>query len=76
MQLDAENIRKNSDIDEELCTCFKDRQKASDQVNWTKLTQILKAAGIVWHERLIRNFYMDQSVELKVDQGKTRNVKI
>ena len=36
MQLDAENIRTNSDVDEELCTCFKDRHKAFDQVNWTK----------------------------------------
>jgi hypothetical protein len=56
MQLDAKNTRTNSDADEELCTCFKDRQKASDQVKWTKLTQILKGAGIDWHERLIRNF--------------------
>lgn len=56
IQLNAENIRTNSDTDEELCTFFKDRQKASDQGKWTKLTQILKGAGIDWHERLIRNF--------------------
>jgi len=24
-----------------ICACFTDRQKASDQVNWTKLTYIL-----------------------------------
>jgi hypothetical protein len=29
-------------IDEELCTCFIDWQKAFDLVNWTKLMQILK----------------------------------
>jgi hypothetical protein len=56
MQLYVENIRTNFDINEELCTCFKDRQKTFDEVNWTKLTQILKGAGIDWHERLIRNF--------------------
>jgi len=42
-------------IDEELCTCFKDMQKAFDHVKWTKLTQILKGAGIDLHvRRLIR----------------------
>jgi len=29
-------------IDEELCICFVDCQKAFDHVNWTKLMQILK----------------------------------
>jgi hypothetical protein len=29
------------DIDEELCACFIDWQKAFDLVNWTKLMQIL-----------------------------------
>ena len=65
------------DVDEELCTCFKDTQKAFDHVKWTKLPQILKGAGTDLHERrLIRNFYKDQIAELKVEQGKTRNVKI
>ena len=34
------------EIDEELRVCFTDWQKAFDQVNWTKLMQILKVTGI------------------------------
>ena len=34
------------EIDEELCVCFIDWQKAFDRVNWTKLMQILKRSGI------------------------------
>ena len=34
------------EIDEELCVCFIDWQKAFDRVNWTKLMQILKRTGI------------------------------
>jgi len=40
--LDADNIRKNLDMDEELCACFVDWMKAFDRVNWTKLILILK----------------------------------
>jgi len=36
------------EIDEELCVCFIDWQKAFDRVNWTKLMQILKRIGIEW----------------------------
>jgi hypothetical protein len=50
-------------IDEELCACFIDWQKAFDCDNWTKLMQILKGSGIDWHERrLISKLYMEQSV--------------
>jgi len=42
---------KTLEIDEELCVCFKDEQKAFDCVNWAKLMQILKRTGIVWHAR-------------------------
>jgi hypothetical protein len=43
------------EIDEELCVCFRDWQKAFGRVNWTKLMQILKGTGIDWRERrLIR----------------------
>jgi len=60
----------------ELCACFIDWQKAFDQVNLTKLTQILKVTGIDWHERrLISNLYMAQSVKVQMNQGETRNVK-
>jgi hypothetical protein len=44
------------DIDEELCACFIDWQKAFDHVNWTELMQILKGTGI------------DRLVQKKIDQ--------
>ena len=36
------------EIDEEMCVCFIDWQKAFDRVNWTKLMQILNRIGIDW----------------------------
>ena len=46
------------EIDEELCVCFIDWQKAFGRVNWTKLMQILKRIGIDGQERrLIRKMY-------------------
>ena len=65
------------EIDEELCVCFIDWQKAFDRVNWTKLIQILKRSGIDWRERrLIRKLYMDQRVKVRLDRGETRSVQI
>ena len=65
------------EIDEELCVCFIDWQKAFDRVNWTKLMQILKVNGIAWRERgLISNLYMAQSVKVRLNRGETRSVKI
>jgi len=59
------------------CVCFIDWQKVFDQVNWTKLMQILKGTGIDWHERrLISNLYMAQRVKVRLNQGETRSVKI
>jgi len=53
------------EIDEELCVCFIDWQKAFDRVNWTKLMQILKRIGIDWRERrLISKLYMEQKVKV------------
>jgi hypothetical protein len=53
------------DIDEELCACFIDWQKAFDRINWTKLMQILKGTGIDWRERsLISKLYVEQSVKV------------
>ena len=53
------------EIDEELCVCFIEWQKAFDRVNWTKLMQILKRTGIDWRERrLISKLYMDQRVKI------------
>ena len=39
------------EIEEELCVCFIDWQKAFDRVNWTKLMEILKRIGIDWREK-------------------------
>jgi hypothetical protein len=65
------------DIDEELCACFIDWQKAFDRVNWTKLMQILKGTGIDWCERrLISKLYMELSVTVRLDQWEERIVKI
>ena len=65
------------EIDEELCVCFTDWQKVFDRVNWTKLIHILKGTGIDWCERrLISNFYMAQSVKVRLNRGETRSVKV
>ena len=65
------------EIDEELCICFIDWQKAFDRVNWTKLMQILKRTGIDWRERrLISKLYMGQRVKVRLDRGETRSVQI
>ena len=56
------------EMDEELCVCFIDWQKAFDCVNWTKLLQILKRTGIDWHEsRLVSKLYVDQRVKVRLD---------
>jgi len=65
------------EINEELCVCFIDWQKAFHRVSWTKLLQILKGTGIDWCERrLTSNVYMAQSVKVRLNQGQTRNAKI
>ena len=61
------------EVDEDLCVCFIDWQKAFDRVNWTKLMQILKGIGIDWREiRLVSKLYMEQ----KEDRGETTSVQI
>jgi len=63
------------EIDEKLCVCFIDWQKAFDRINWTKLMQILKITGIDWRERrLISKLYTDQRVKVRLDRGETRNI--
>jgi len=65
------------EIDEELCVCFINRQKAFDRVKWTKLMRILKRIGIDWRETgLIRKLYMDQRNKVRLDRGETRSVQI
>jgi len=65
------------EIDEELCICFIDWQKAFDRVNGTNLMQILKISGIdLCERRLIIKFYMDQRVKVRLDRGETRSVQI
>ena len=65
------------EIDEELCICLIDWQKAFDRVNWTKLMQILKRTGIDWRERrLISKLCRDQRIKVRLDRGETRSVQI
>jgi hypothetical protein len=59
-------------IDEELWPCF-----IAWPANCTKLMQIVMGTSIDCHgRRLLGNFYMDQSIKIRLDQGKTRSVKI
>ena len=54
-------LEQTLEIAEEL-VCFIDWQKAFDDVNRTKLMQILKRPGIDWCERrLLSKLYMGQS---------------
>jgi hypothetical protein len=63
------------DIGGELCACFIDWQKAFGHIKWTKLMQILKEAGMYWHERrLISKLYVDKGVGLKLYKGETKCV--
>jgi hypothetical protein len=39
-----------SDIDEELCACYIESQKAFDSENWTKLMKILEINSIDWRK--------------------------
>jgi len=43
--------KRTLEIDEELCICFIDWQKAFDRANWNKLMQILKRTVIDWREK-------------------------
>jgi hypothetical protein len=57
------------DIDEELCVCSINWQKALDNVNWTKLLQIRKETGIDRCEKIfIIMMNMYQSVKVRLDQ--------
>ena len=70
-------LERTLEVDEELCFCFIDWQKAFDYANLTKLMQILKRTGIEWRERrLISKLYMDQTVKIRLDRGETRSTKI
>ena len=70
-------LERTLEVDEELCFCFIDWQKAFDCANLTKLMQILKRTGIEWRERrLISKLYMDQTVKIRLDRGETSSTKI
>jgi hypothetical protein len=59
-------------IDEELCPCFTEWPE-----NCTKLMQIVMGTGTDCHERrLISKFYMNHTVKIRLEQEKTRSVKI
>ena len=65
------------EIDEEMCVCFIEWQKAFDRVNWTKLMQILKRIGVDWRERrLFSKLYMEQKFKVRLDRGEIRSVQI
>jgi hypothetical protein len=52
------------DIEEELCACYIEWQKAFDRGNWILLKQILKVTAIGCRERnLISKLYMDHSLK-------------
>ena len=63
------------DIDKGTWAWFTDWQKAFNNVQWSKLMQILKASGINWHNRLICKLYTDQWAKIRLEQGETRSVK-
>ena len=68
---------RTKEVDEGLCVCFIEWQKALDLVNWTKLMQILKRIGIDRRERrLISKLYLEQNVKLRLDRRETRSVQI
>jgi hypothetical protein len=49
------------EVDEELCACFIDSQKALGHMKWTKLMYILILTGMGWWERrLIKKLYMNK----------------
>jgi hypothetical protein len=57
--------------------CFIAWQKAFDDVNWTEIKQILKEAGIDWHERrLIGKSCMNQEYESTTGPERQEGVKI
>ena len=69
--------KRTFEVDEESCACFIDWYKVFYRVNWAKLMDILNENDIDWHERrLISKLYMDQSVKVQWEHGKTRSVKI
>lgn len=64
-------------VNEEVCACFIDWQKAFDRVNWIKLMNILKEIGINWRDRrLIRNLYLGQRIKVRLKHGETSRVEI
>ena len=68
---------RSLEIDEELCICFIDWQKAFDRVNWTKLMQILKISGIDWREiRLISKLYMIRELKCDWTEGRQEVCKL
>jgi hypothetical protein len=70
-------LERTLEVDGEVCVCYIDWQRAFGRVNWTKLVQILKGAGIDWRERrLVSNLCMAQCVKVRLNRGETSSVKI
>jgi len=64
------------ELDEGLCVCFIDWQKAFHRVSWTTLMLILKRTGIDCGERrLISKLYVDQRFEVLLDRREKISVQ-
>ena len=64
-------------VNQAVCICFIDWQKAFDRVNWEKLISILNEIGINWRDRrLITNLYLGQRVKVRLHHGETNSVEI
>jgi hypothetical protein len=58
---------RSLELDNELCVCFVDFEKAFDRINWAKMMEVLKNIGVDWRDkRLIANLYMNQTASVRV----------
>ena len=56
------------EYNQDLFVCFVDYEKAFDQVNWKKLTEILADLGVDWKDRrLVAALYMGQTAVVRVN---------
>ena len=62
-------------IDEELCACFIELQKAFDRVKWTKLMKIIKGTGINLRKKFGQQIVHESESLTNTVHGETRRVK-
>jgi hypothetical protein len=64
------------EIDEEVCACVMDWQKAFDCVKWNELMQIRMATVSTGEKDIDQKIvYMGQNVKVRLCQGETRSMK-